>query len=171
VGPIASLDMVVKKKSLPYSYQESKCGHPACSLATILAELPSSILLEKLIVTQLVKKFSPLSWNPKVHCLVYKSPPLVPVLSHMHPFHILPSYFLKIHSNIIFTFTPRSYEWYFPFRFSTKILYAFLISPMHATCPTHLVLLDWITLIIFGKVHISGMGNKPILIHNHVPPL
>jgi hypothetical protein len=31
-------------------------------------------------------------------------------------------------------------------------LYAFLIFPMYATCCTHLSLLNFITLIIFGKV-------------------
>jgi hypothetical protein len=32
-------------------------------------------------------------------------------------------------------------------------LYAFLISPMCATRPTHLIILDLITLIIFGEAH------------------
>jgi hypothetical protein len=36
-----------------------------------------------------------------------------------------------------------------PFRFSTKIFYAFLISPICATCPAYLILLDFINLIIF----------------------
>jgi len=40
----------------------------------------------------------------------------------------------------------------------TKILYEFLISPMGATCPTHLILVDFITLILFFeayKLHIT----------------
>jgi hypothetical protein len=38
----------------------------------------------------------------------------------------------------------------FIFGYLTKMLYAFLISPMQATCPTQLILLDLITLVIFG---------------------
>jgi hypothetical protein len=57
-----------------------------------------------------------LLWNPKVHYLVHKNPPLVPVLTHMHPVHNFPPHFPKIQSNIIFPSTPRSSEWSFPRR-------------------------------------------------------
>jgi hypothetical protein len=39
----------------------------------------------------------------------------------------------------------------FPSGFSTKILYAFLISTMYATCSTHHILLDLISPIISGE--------------------
>jgi hypothetical protein len=40
---------------------------------------------------------------------------------------------------------------FFPSLFSTNILYALLISPIRATCPALLILLDLITRIIFGE--------------------
>jgi hypothetical protein len=35
--------------------------------------------------------------------------------------------------------------------FATNIIHVFLFSPIHATCHTHLILLDLIILIIFGE--------------------
>jgi hypothetical protein len=75
-----------------------------------------------------------------------------PILSQINPVHILPPYFPKIHSNIVYPSTPGLLCGLFPSSFPTKVLYAFLISPMHATCAAHLIL-DLITLIIFGKAY------------------
>ena len=49
----------------------------------------------------------------------------------------------------------------FPSGFSTKNLDASLLSPTHATCPAHLILLDLITQIIFGGHYRSSNEPKP----------
>jgi hypothetical protein len=36
---------------------------------------------------------------------VNKSPPLVPILSHINPIHTMPSYLSKIHFNTVFSIT------------------------------------------------------------------
>jgi hypothetical protein len=39
--------------------------------------------------------------NPKVHHRIYNSLPLFPILSQTIPLHIVTSYFIKIHFNIV----------------------------------------------------------------------
>ena len=54
------------------------------------------------------KEMSSNLWHPKVHYHFHDSPPTVPTLGQINPIHTLPSYFLKIHFNIIFPAMPMS---------------------------------------------------------------
>jgi hypothetical protein len=63
-------------------------------------------------------------------------------LSHMNPFNTLPSYFLKIHFNIILPSTPVSSEWSLYLRLSNRNFLPIYFLPIRAICPAHFSLLD-----------------------------
>jgi hypothetical protein len=70
------------------------------------------------------------------------------ILSYMNPVYTLKSG-LILSSNLSLDL-PNGH---LPVGFPTRILYAYLISPLCVTCPAHLIILDLITLIIFDEVY------------------
>jgi hypothetical protein len=92
-----------------------------------------------------------ISLNSKVHCRVHKSPPLVSILIQIDPLHTIPCYLYKINLTLSTHLRLGLPSGFFSSTFPTNILYAFLFSPIRATCVAHLNLFDLIILIMFGE--------------------
>jgi hypothetical protein len=119
---------------LPFSLVISLCFNIQISqeYKSVINELTlwSSVLLEELTVTQLVKKF-PAFYGTRRSITVFTvapSPSTVPNPERDESSYTHPPYFSKIYFNIIVLSKPRSSEWSSHFRFLLKILYAFLLS-------------------------------------------
>ena len=86
-----------------------------------------------------------ISRNLNVHYHTHKRPPRVCILGQPNPVHIPTSHLLEIHPNIIHPSMPRSPQWSPSLRFPQQDPIHHLSSPIHTTCPVHLILLDFIT--------------------------
>ena len=81
-----------------------------------------------------------ISRNPNVHSRTHKRPPPVSILGQPNPVHIPTSHLLEIHPSIIHPSTPMSPQWSPSLRFLHQDPIHPLSSPIHATCPAHLIL-------------------------------
>ena len=83
------------------------------------------------------------------------------MLGQPNPVHIPTSHLLEIHPNIIHLSMPRSPQWSLSLRFPHQ-------DPIRATCPAHLILLDFITRTILGEEYRSFGSLLCNLLHSPV---
>jgi hypothetical protein len=83
--PLSSRDKWIAPGEI--SFQTSKYRHTY--LTYLLTELSPSWGAANCAAPQ---EFPNISRNQTVHCRVHKSPPPVPILSHINPIHTIPSY-------------------------------------------------------------------------------
>ena len=106
-----------------------------------------------------------ISQNPKVYYRTHKGPPTVPILGRPNPVHIPTSHLLEFHPNIIHPSTPRSPQWSPSLRFPHQDPLHPLSTPIRATYPTHLILLDFIIRTILGEEYRSFSSWLCNLLH------
>jgi len=89
-------------------------------------------------------------WNPKVHYRRHKCPPPVPILSQLHPLYTPHPTSWRSILILFFHLRLGLPSGLLPSNLPTNTLYTPLLSPIRATCPTHPILLYFITRTILG---------------------
>jgi len=107
-------------------------------------------------------------WKPKVHYRTHKWLPPIPILSHLSPIHVPTTHFQKIHLNIILPSMPGSSKWSRSLRFPHQNPVYTSTLPLRATCPAHLILLDFVTRKILGKQYRSLSFSLSSFLHSPV---
>jgi hypothetical protein len=102
-------------------------------------------------------------WNTMVHYGIHNSPPSVSLHRQINPVQAPTSHFLKNDLNIIFPSTPGSY-----LRFQHQNPVCTFRLPIRATCPTHLILLDFITRTIYTEQYRSLSSSLCSFLHSPV---
>ena len=126
------------------------------------------VLLEKLTGLQLVKKFPAFHGTRKFiaaltsirHLSLSWSSPIQSI--YPHPTSWRSIIILSTHLRLGLP------SGLFPSGFPTKTLYTPLSSPIRATCPAHLILLDFITRTILGEEYRSFSSSLCNLLHSPV---
>ena len=110
-----------------------------------------------------------ISRNPKVHYRTHKRPPPVSIMGQPNPVHIYP-HPTSWSSNLILSTHLRLGlpSGFFPSGFPSKTLYTPLSSPIRATCPAHIIFLDFITRTILGEEYKSFNSSLCNLLHSPV---
>ena len=109
-----------------------------------------------------------ISRNPKVHYRTHKRPPSIPILGQPNPAtypHPTSWRSIPILSTHLRLGLPSAL---FPSGFPTKSLNTPVFSPICATCPAHLILLDFITRTILGEEYRSLSSSLCSLLHSPV---
>jgi hypothetical protein len=102
-------------------------------------------LLEKPPVPQVLKNFSEFYGTRRFIAVFTRAPPLVPILIQANPVTLRSILIVCAHLHVGLP------SGLFPSAFHTNILYAFLFSPIRATCLSRLIQLYFIVLIILGE--------------------
>jgi hypothetical protein len=123
------------------------------------------VLLENLTSSQLLKKFPTFYENKRFITAFTKARHLS--LSWASPIQSMPPHSTYLRSILLPSHLRlRLPSGLFPSGFPTKTLYTHLHSPMHATCPAHLIFLEFFTRKILGEQYRSFSSSICRFLHS-----